>query len=84
MLKEKHPLLKLKVKKENILLSNAFNNIFGGLYALYNFILQDPIENFWFECFSVLLSYLQLISYLFGETVSLLKMKISIKYIYFL
>ena len=81
MLKEKHPLLKLNLKKENILLSKVFNNFFGGLYALYDFILQDPIENFWFECFSVLLSYLQLISYLFDEIVSLLKIKI---FIYFL
>lgn len=71
MLKEKNPLLKLKLKNENILISNDFNIFFEGLYALFDFLLQDPIENFWFECFSVLLSYLQLISFVFNENVSL-------------
>ena len=72
MLKEKNPLLKLKLKNENMLISIIFNNIFEAFYALYDYLLQDPIENFWFECFSIILSYLQLISFIFGENVSLI------------
>ena len=72
MLKEKNPLLKLKLKNENMLISIIFNNIFEAFYALYDYLLQDPIENFWYECFSIILSYLQLISFIFGENVSLI------------
>ena len=82
MIKEKNPLLELEFKKQNIILSNIFNNFCEAFYALYNFILQDPIENFWYECFSVLLSYLQLISFLFSEAVSLIKKYQSTKFFY--
>lgn len=72
MLNEKNPLLNIKLKEKNKLLSSKFDDLLEGLFELYDFILQDPIENYWYECFSVLLSYLQLISFLFGESVSLL------------
>ena len=80
MIKEKNPLLELEFKKQNIILSNIFNNFCEAFYALYDFILQDPIENFWYECFSVFLSYLQLISFLFSEAVSLIKKYQSTKF----
>ena len=70
MLKEKNPLLKLKLKKEKKLISNFLGDFIEGFYALYDFILENPIENFWYECFNIILSYLQLISLAFSETVS--------------
>ena len=76
MLKEKNQILKLKLKNENMLITNLLNNFFEGFYALYDFLLQAPIENFWYECISILLSYFQLISLVFTENVSLI-----IKYI---
>ena len=69
MLKDKNPLLKLNLNDKNYV-SNAFRNIYEYLYALYDYILEDPIENFWYECFSILVSYLQLISFSFDEAVS--------------
>ena len=70
MLKEKNPLLKLNFQKDKNRIVEKFNNIFDGLYALYFFILEDPIENFWYECLNILVSYLQLISFAFNEVVS--------------
>ncbi len=72
MFKDKNPLLKLKFEKEKSELSNLFNDIFEPLYALYDFILDDPIENFWYECFNIIISYLQLIAFIFDKTVSLI------------
>jgi hypothetical protein len=72
MLKDKNPLLTIKLKKLNPKLSNIFNSIFESLYALYDVILDDPIENFWYECFNIIISYFQLIAFIFDKTVSLI------------
>ena len=71
MLKEKNPLLKLKLKTEEPTLSKLLNNIFEALYELYDFILDEPIENFWYECINVILSYFQLITLMLDDTVSI-------------
>lgn len=71
MLKEKNPLLQLKLKEEKDLLFTFQSNIFESLYALYDFILDDPIRIFWYECINIILSYLQLIAFIFDKTVSI-------------
>ena len=71
MLKEKNPLLKLNLKIEEPTLSKLLNNIFEALYELYDFILDEPIENFWYECINVILSYFQLITLMLDDTVSI-------------
>lgn len=72
MLKDKNPLLTIKLKKQNPKLSNIFNSIYESLFALYDVILDDPIENFWYECFNIIISYFQLIAFIFDKTVSLI------------
>ena len=69
MLKEKNPLLKLNIKINEETITNLNGNFFEGLFSLYDFILEDPIENFWYECFNIIISYLQLISFSFYESV---------------
>ena len=71
MFKEKNTLLKLKFEKEPEAIYDFFNYIFESLYALYDFILDNPFENFWYECFNIILSYLQLIAFVFDKTVSI-------------
>ena len=71
MKKEKNPLLKLNLKTEEPTLSKLLNNIFEALYELYDFILDEPIENFWYECINVILSYFQLITLMLDDTVSI-------------
>ena len=71
MLKDKNSLLKLNFNKQIPQLSNIFDYIFESLYALYDLILDDPIENFWYESFNIIISYLQLIAFVFDKTVSI-------------
>ena len=70
MLKEKNPLLKLKFKKERTLIFNIRYLNFESLYSLYALILENPIDNFWYECFNIILGYMQLIIFMFDKTVS--------------
>ena len=72
MLKEKNPLLKLKLKQEKQTFSNIHFYIFEAFYSLYDYILDDPIEIFWYECFNIIISYLQLIAFIFDKTVSII------------
>ena len=69
MLKEKNPLLKLNIKSKKETITNLNDNYFEGLFLLYDFILENPIENFWYECNNIIISYLQLISFSFDESV---------------
>ena len=69
MIKEKHPLLKLKLKKEKLLIQKVINNIFESLFSLFELILNDPIENFWFEILNLFICYLQITMFIFNETV---------------
>ena len=62
MLKGNENLLKINFKNEKI--------IYEALYELYFLILQSPMENILFEIISFLLSYLQIIMFIFNETVS--------------
>ena len=70
MLREKNPLLKLKLKKEKTILTIILiDNIFHPLFELFELILDDPIENFWFEIISLFICYIQIIMFIFNETV---------------
>ena len=71
MLKEKNPLLKLELEKNKPLLTKIINYSFEALYELYDFILDAPIENLWYEYIIIILSYLQLIALMFDDTVSI-------------
>ena len=69
MLKEKNPLLK-DFKEEKIEIFQFFKNIFEAFYNLFDIILENPIENFWYECIGIIISYAQILLYLFDKTVS--------------
>jgi hypothetical protein len=72
MLKEKSPLLNIEIKNEKSLKFNNINDIFECLYELYDFMLDNPIENIWYECVSIVISYFQLISLMFDKIVSII------------
>ena len=69
MMKEKCSILKLKVKESKM--STSFNDFIESLYALYDYMLEGPIENFWYECINIILSYLQIMSFIFKKEVSI-------------
>ena len=69
MIKEKNPLLKLKLEKKKSPILEFYNKNIESFYALYDLLLTNPIENFWYECLNIFLGYFQIIAYLFDSTV---------------
>ncbi len=72
MLKEKHPLLKLQSKSNKDTLNKIIQEIYNALFTLYYLILEDTIENIVYESINILLGYLQLIVFIFDNTVRLI------------
>lgn len=70
MLKEKNPLLNLKLNHNKKFLSDLYGSFSEGIFMLYDFILEEPVENFWYECFNIIISYLQLLTLSFDTVVS--------------
>ena len=70
MINEKTLLSNLHIEKEESVLTELYKNFVEGLYELYCLMLDNPFENFWYECISVSLGYFQLLIYVIDETVS--------------
>lgn len=62
-------ILKLDLSKEESS-SNKFSELYNGLFTLFYFILQKPLDNLWFECISLLIQYFQLAIFIIDSTVS--------------
>lgn len=72
MLIEKNPLLKLKMKKEKSFFIKILDNILESIFGLFELLLENPIENLPLEVISLFICYIQVIMFIFNETVSLL------------
>jgi hypothetical protein len=72
MLKENNPLLKLDIKVKKSYLSSIIFKVLESFYSLFDLILEDPLENFWYEIVSIILGYIQILYYLIDKTVSTL------------
>ena len=70
MLKGNENLLKINFKNEKIIYSETRKIIYEALYELYFFFFFSPMENILFYIICFLLSYLQIIVFIFNETVS--------------
>jgi hypothetical protein len=69
MLKENNPLLKLELKEEKNKIIKILS-FFEILYGIFDLILENPINNFWYEFIGITIGYFQIIMYLFDKTVS--------------
>ena len=72
MIKDNNTLLKLKLKKKKLSIIAFYSSISESIYALFCFILDEPIENFWYECINISFGYIQIICYILDTTVSIL------------
>ena len=77
MLKEKNPLLKLKLRKEKSIITKVLNKIYESLFGLFELILDEPIENIYFEIIILFICYIQIIMFIFNETVSKYYLKLA-------
>ena len=69
MINEKNPLINIQINKKISKISVFYKDFIEGLYGLFCLLLDDPIENFWYECISMSLGYFQLLIYMIDETV---------------
>ena len=75
-------LLDIDLFKKDSKLHAKIKEIFEGFYELLYCILKDPLDNFWWECISVIIQYFQLIAFTLDDTVSLnIYDKIVFKYL---
>ena len=72
MLNENNDLLKLKLKKKKLFILKFLKGISESFYLLFDSLLENPIENIWYEIFSILLGYCQLFLYIIDQTVSII------------
>ena len=70
MIGEKNPLLKLKIKNRKSTLYEFYYSNSESLYELFDLIIDNSIENFWYESLNIILGYIQLIAYILDPTVS--------------
>ena len=71
MAKEKNPLLNINLSRKRNIIIDFYITLSESIYSLFSLILEDPIENFWFEIINTFSGYFQLIAYLFDSTVSI-------------
>lgn len=71
MAKDKNPLLKINFSKKRNFIIDFYLTLSESIYSLFSLIMEDPIENFWFEIINTFSGYFQLIAYLFDSTVSI-------------
>ena len=83
MIKEKNPLIDLKLSKKESNFNKLYKTSSETFYLLFDLILEDPIENIWFELINILSGYLQLLMYLLDPTVSIYIIKLYYSFIQF-
>ena len=70
MKNERKKLLDIDVFKKESKLKLKIKEILEGFYELLYFILKDPLDNFWWECISLIIQYLQLSAFILDDKVS--------------
>ena len=70
MKSERKKLLDIDVLQKDSKLNAKIKEIFEGFYEVLFCILKDPLDNFWWECISLIIQYFQLIAFILDDTVS--------------
>ena len=70
MKSERKKILSIDIFQKDSKLNSKIKEIFEGFYELLYCILKDPLDNFWWECISLIIQYLQLIACILDDKVS--------------
>ena len=70
MKNERKKILDIDIFKKESKLKFNIKVILEGFYELLYCILKDPLDNFWWECISLIIQYLQLSIFIFDDAVS--------------
>ena len=55
---------------ENESITSKFTEFQNSLFIIFYYILKKPFDNFWWECISILIQYLQIFIFIIDSTVS--------------
>jgi hypothetical protein len=70
MKSERKKILSIDIFQKDSKLNSKIKEIFEGFYELLYCILKDPLDNFWWECISLIIQYLQLSAFILDDKVS--------------
>ena len=63
-------ILKVEIDQKESKSNEIILNILDGVFEVFFYILKNPLDNFWWECISLVIQYSQLIIFTIDETVS--------------
>ena len=67
---DNNAILKINLaEKESI--TSKFTEFQNSLFIIFYYILKKPFDNFWWECISILIQYLQIFIFIIDSTVSI-------------
>ena len=63
-------ILDAEIIKKDSKIKSKIKELLEGFFYTFYLILKNPLDNLWWECISLLIQYLQLITFVFDEAVS--------------
>ena len=70
MKNERKKILDIDIIQAESSIKTKFKEFLKGFYEVFYFILKNPLNNFWWECISLIIQYLQLMIFIFDGIVS--------------
>jgi len=70
-MKNEKKLLNAEIVKKKSKMKFKIKVLLEGFFTLFYFLTkEDPLDNLWWECISLIIQYIQLIIFIFDEAVS--------------
>jgi hypothetical protein len=70
MINEKKEILNAKINKKDSKFNERIKELHESLFALFYFILKNPVDNIWWQCISITIQYAQVLLLILNSTVS--------------
>ena len=70
MQNESKKILDAEIIKKDSKIKSKIKELLEGFFYTFYLILKNPLDNLWWECISLLIQYLQLITFILDEAVS--------------
>ncbi len=67
---EKNEILNAKISENKSQYLKKIEEYNEGFFSLFYLILKKPLDNFWWECISIIIQYSQLLLFIIDDTVS--------------
>ena len=65
-------IIQTKIQENDSYLKNKIKNCLESVFLVFHFILKNPLENFWWECISIIIQHMDIFLYITDKTVIIL------------